>query len=151
MAEIIGWSGRLWSSHSPLALNPYLMQCVPLLSLSFYALWASWMMTNGCVLWVLCRITTTIIAPTPLVAANFVILGKIIAMLGTQYSRLGPTLCTFSLPRFLPSVSFPAQYLPPTSWPFASPFPTSCAVYSRSLCPNFTFKSLHTHAPLNSI
>ncbi|RPD65158.1 RTA1-domain-containing protein [Lentinus tigrinus ALCF2SS1-7] len=57
--EIIGWSGRLWSSINPGDLDPFLMQ-----------------------------ITTTIIAPTPLIAANFVILGEIIKRLGQQYSRL---------------------------------------------------------------
>ncbi|VDB96672.1 unnamed protein product [Peniophora sp. CBMAI 1063] len=59
IAEIIGWSGRLWSSITPTDLNPYLMQ-----------------------------ITTTIIAPTPLVAANFILLGQIINILGLRYSRL---------------------------------------------------------------
>ncbi|KAI0674035.1 RTA1-domain-containing protein [Trametes maxima] len=59
LIEIIGWSGRLWSSISPTLLDPFLMQ-----------------------------ITTTIIAPTPLIAANFVILGQIIKRLGQQYSRL---------------------------------------------------------------
>jgi hypothetical protein len=44
-----------------------------------------------------CRITTTILAPTPLVAANFIILGKIIARLGPQYSRLSPKLCQLVL------------------------------------------------------
>ncbi|KAI0094861.1 RTA1-domain-containing protein [Irpex rosettiformis] len=61
ITEVIGWSGRLWSSKNVLLLDPFLMQ-----------------------------ITTTIIAPTPLVAANFVILGEIIARLGPQYSRLSP-------------------------------------------------------------
>ncbi|KAH8108533.1 RTA1-domain-containing protein [Phellopilus nigrolimitatus] len=63
IGEVIGWSGRLWSSQTVdgNALNPYLMQ-----------------------------ISTTIIAPTPLVAANFVILGHLIQQLGTQYSRLKP-------------------------------------------------------------
>jgi hypothetical protein len=28
LAEIIGWSGRLWSSKNPLSLDPYLMQYV---------------------------------------------------------------------------------------------------------------------------
>ncbi|KAI0748847.1 RTA1-domain-containing protein [Fomes fomentarius] len=59
ITEIIGWSGRLWSSISPRALDPFLMQ-----------------------------ITTTILAPTPLIAANFVILGQIVKRLGQQYSRL---------------------------------------------------------------
>ncbi|CDO77347.1 hypothetical protein BN946_scf184786.g8 [Trametes cinnabarina] len=57
--ELIGWSGRLWSSINPLAVNPYLMQIV-----------------------------ATIIAPTPFIAANFVILGHIIKRLGSQYSRI---------------------------------------------------------------
>ncbi|KAI8970658.1 RTA1-domain-containing protein [Trametes punicea] len=57
--EIIGWSGRLWSSQNVFLVDPYLMQIV-----------------------------TTIIAPTPLIAANFVILGQVINRLGHQYSRL---------------------------------------------------------------
>jgi len=36
----------------------------------------------------LMQITTTIIAPTPLLAANFVILGRMIDALGRQYSRI---------------------------------------------------------------
>ncbi|KDQ59799.1 hypothetical protein JAAARDRAFT_175339 [Jaapia argillacea MUCL 33604] len=60
-AEVLGWSGRLWSSQNVTLLDPFLMQ-----------------------------ITTTIIAPTPLVAANFIILGRIIQRLGSQYSRLSP-------------------------------------------------------------
>ncbi|KAH7916452.1 RTA1 like protein-domain-containing protein [Hygrophoropsis aurantiaca] len=59
--EILGWSARLWSSKSPHLLIPYEIQLVG-----------------------------TILAPTPLVAANFVILGKIIGQLGTRYSRLTP-------------------------------------------------------------
>ncbi|KZT64813.1 RTA1-domain-containing protein [Daedalea quercina L-15889] len=59
--EIIGWAGRLWSSRNVLAKDPYLMQIV-----------------------------TTIIAPTPLVAANFIILGQLIRRLGPSYSRLSP-------------------------------------------------------------
>ncbi|KAI0057327.1 RTA1-domain-containing protein [Artomyces pyxidatus] len=57
--EVLGWSGRTWSSVNPLSFNPYLMQIV-----------------------------TTIIAPTPLVAANFIMLGQIIRRLGARYSRL---------------------------------------------------------------
>ncbi|KIJ21776.1 hypothetical protein PAXINDRAFT_95276 [Paxillus involutus ATCC 200175] len=63
--EILGWSARLWSSKSPHLLTPFEMQLVG-----------------------------TILAPTPLVAANFIILGKIITQLGTQYSRLSPKLYT---------------------------------------------------------
>ncbi|KAJ8579749.1 RTA1-domain-containing protein, partial [Rhizopogon salebrosus TDB-379] len=63
--EMFGWSARLWSSQSPKLLTPFEMQLVG-----------------------------TIIAPTPLVAANFVILGKIINQLGPQFSRLTPKMYT---------------------------------------------------------
>ncbi|KAI9451626.1 RTA1-like protein [Lactarius psammicola] len=59
--ELTGWSGRLWSSQNPFLDKPFIMQAV-----------------------------TLVIAPTPLVAANFVILGRIIRRLGPQYSRLTP-------------------------------------------------------------
>ncbi|KAK0462227.1 RTA1 like protein-domain-containing protein [Armillaria novae-zelandiae] len=59
--EVLGWSGRLWSSFSPTLRNPYMIQIV-----------------------------TTIIGPTPLVAGNFIILGGIISLLGPVYSRLSP-------------------------------------------------------------
>jgi len=73
LAETLGWSARLWSSKNAPLLTPYLMQ-----------------------------ITTTIIAPTPLVAANFIILGALITRLGRQYSRLSPMwyaiiFCTFDV------------------------------------------------------
>ncbi|KAF8991637.1 RTA1 like protein-domain-containing protein [Cyathus striatus] len=61
IAEIIGWSARLWSSFSPTLSTPFEIQ-----------------------------ISTTIIAPTPLVAANFIILGRLISRVGPQYSRLSP-------------------------------------------------------------
>ncbi|KAJ7685842.1 RTA1 like protein-domain-containing protein [Mycena rosella] len=61
VGELVGWSGRLWSSFSPRAGNPYMMQ-----------------------------ITTTIIAPTPLIAVNFILLARIIRRLGPAYSRLTP-------------------------------------------------------------
>ncbi|KAG2040870.1 RTA1 like protein [Suillus americanus] len=63
--EILGWSARLWSSRNPKLLTPYEMQIVG-----------------------------TIIAPTPLVAANFIILGRIITQVGPQYSRLTPRTYT---------------------------------------------------------
>ncbi|KAK0477397.1 RTA1 like protein-domain-containing protein [Armillaria novae-zelandiae] len=59
--EILGWSGRFWSSISPSLSSPFMIQ-----------------------------ITATIIGPTPLVAANFLILGAIIRILGPAYSRLSP-------------------------------------------------------------
>ncbi|KAJ6451276.1 RTA1-domain-containing protein [Mycena sanguinolenta] len=61
IGELVGWSGRLWSSFSPALSDPYMMQ-----------------------------ITTTIIAPTPLIAANFILLGRVIRRLGAPYSRLTP-------------------------------------------------------------
>ncbi|KAJ6610661.1 RTA1 like protein-domain-containing protein [Mycena sp. CBHHK59/15] len=59
--EIIGWSARLWSSFRPLLLLPFEIQVIG-----------------------------TIIGPTPLIAADFMILGRIIHRLGTRYSRLSP-------------------------------------------------------------
>ncbi|OBZ79181.1 Uncharacterized protein C17G6.02c [Grifola frondosa] len=59
--EILGWSGRLWSSYSTLNQNPYLIQIV-----------------------------VTILAPTPLVAALFIIFSRITERMGTCYSRLSP-------------------------------------------------------------
>jgi len=61
LLEALGWTGRLWSSKNPGLLTPFLM-----------------------------GIVATLIAPTPLAAANFVILGKIIGRLGSRYSRLSP-------------------------------------------------------------
>jgi len=63
--EIVGWSARVWSSKAPLAQNPFLMQ-----------------------------ITTTIISPTFVLAANFIITGRLINRLGAQYSRLRPRMYT---------------------------------------------------------
>ncbi|KAF9647189.1 RTA1-domain-containing protein [Thelephora ganbajun] len=65
VGEIIGWAGRLWGSKNPTSQNAFLMQ-----------------------------ITTTIISPTFILAANFVIVGLIIRKLGTKYSRLSPRLYT---------------------------------------------------------
>ncbi|KAF9027742.1 RTA1 like protein [Hymenopellis radicata] len=59
--EILGWSGRLWSSYSPSLNTPFQIQIV-----------------------------CTIMAPTPLVAASFLILGRIIHRLGPAFSRLSP-------------------------------------------------------------
>ncbi|CAK5276128.1 unnamed protein product, partial [Mycena citricolor] len=65
IGEIIGWSGRLWSSISPQLGTPFLIQ-----------------------------ISTTIIAPTPLLAATFVIFSRIIGRLGPAYSRVSPKTYT---------------------------------------------------------
>ncbi|KAH9975497.1 RTA1-domain-containing protein [Lactifluus volemus] len=61
--ELIGWSARLWSSQSPFLQKPFIIQ-----------------------------VTTLIVAPTLLVAANFILLGRVIRRLGPQYSRLTPKL-----------------------------------------------------------
>ncbi|KAJ6517097.1 RTA1 like protein-domain-containing protein [Mycena vulgaris] len=61
LLEILGWSARLWSSFSPTKLLPFEIQVIG-----------------------------TIIGPTPLIAADFMILGRIIHRLGTRYSRLSP-------------------------------------------------------------
>ncbi|THH08175.1 hypothetical protein EW145_g2886 [Phellinidium pouzarii] len=57
--EVFGWVGRLLSSFAPADLTAYTIQIV-----------------------------ATVIAPTPLLASNFIILGMIIRHLGEQYSRL---------------------------------------------------------------
>ncbi|KAJ7747832.1 RTA1-domain-containing protein, partial [Mycena metata] len=61
IGELVGWSGRLWSSFSPSFSNPFMMQ-----------------------------ITSTIISPTPLIAVNFILLSWIVTRLGSCYSRLTP-------------------------------------------------------------
>jgi len=71
--EVMGWSARLWSSKNPKLLEPYEIQLVG-----------------------------TILAPTPLVAGNFIILGHIVKRLGARYSRLPPkwftiVFCSFDL------------------------------------------------------
>ncbi|KAI6040158.1 RTA1 like protein-domain-containing protein, partial [Pisolithus marmoratus] len=71
--ETLGWSARLWSSINSGLLTPFEIQLVG-----------------------------TILAPTPFLAANFLILGKIITQLGPQYSRLSPKLyalifCSFDV------------------------------------------------------
>ncbi|TEB22953.1 RTA1-like protein [Coprinellus micaceus] len=57
--EVAGWGGRLWSYYQPWNGSPFELQ-----------------------------ICTTIIAPTPLLAAVFVIFGEVIRRLGSGYSRL---------------------------------------------------------------
>nr|GAT60395.1 predicted protein [Mycena chlorophos] len=61
LGEVIGWSGRLWSSFSPGLYNPFLIQ-----------------------------ICCTVIAPTPLIAVNFILLSWVVTRLGSVYSRLTP-------------------------------------------------------------
>ncbi|KDQ16597.1 hypothetical protein BOTBODRAFT_30518 [Botryobasidium botryosum FD-172 SS1] len=63
IGEVIGWSGRLWSSQNSTLRTPFLMQ-----------------------------ISSTIIAPSFVSAALFVTLGYLVNRLGPQYSRLGPKL-----------------------------------------------------------
>ena len=40
-----------------------------------------------------------IVAPTPLLAANFVMMGRIVRRLGVKYSRLSPRLCEWCATR----------------------------------------------------
>ncbi|KAJ3543828.1 hypothetical protein NM688_g5816 [Phlebia brevispora] len=61
VGEIIGWSGRVWSSFNVDASDPYMMQIV-----------------------------CTIIAPTPFVAAIFITFGRLVRRLGERYSWLTP-------------------------------------------------------------
>ncbi|KAJ3513522.1 hypothetical protein NMY22_g15017 [Coprinellus aureogranulatus] len=57
--EVIGWGARLWSSYSPYERMPFIMQ-----------------------------ISTTVLAPTPFLAAVFLLSGQVIRRLGSVYSRL---------------------------------------------------------------
>ncbi|GJE86149.1 RTA1 domain-containing protein [Phanerochaete sordida] len=59
--EVIGWVGRLWSSMNVMEHTPFTMQIV-----------------------------CTILAPTPLLAAIFIIFTRMTQILGVRYSRLTP-------------------------------------------------------------
>ncbi|KAF7367020.1 hypothetical protein MSAN_00961200 [Mycena sanguinolenta] len=61
LGELAGWVGRLWSSQNPEANTPFIIQ-----------------------------ICCTIIAPTPLLAASFMIMSRMVGRLGTSYSLLTP-------------------------------------------------------------
>ncbi|KAJ3859960.1 RTA1 like protein-domain-containing protein [Lentinula novae-zelandiae] len=63
LVEILGWSGRLWSNQNLPNSTAFTMQ-----------------------------ITCTIMGPTPLLAANFIILAGIIRKIGDCYCRLSPRL-----------------------------------------------------------
>ncbi|KAJ7263443.1 RTA1-domain-containing protein, partial [Mycena rebaudengoi] len=63
LGELVGWSGRLWSSFSPTVDVPFMMQII-----------------------------CTFLAPTPLVAVNFILLSWIVIRLGTRYARLSPIM-----------------------------------------------------------
>src|ERR1700722_6219563 len=80
--EVLGWSARLWSSQNPVLRGPFLIQFVNCIWLV-----TEFLMTHH-------RISSCILGPTPILAANFVILGLIIERLGASYSRLSPKWCT---------------------------------------------------------
>ncbi|KAJ2914177.1 hypothetical protein MD484_g6241, partial [Candolleomyces efflorescens] len=63
--ETVGWAGRLWSHYDVSNMTAYQIQA-------------------------LC----TVLGPTPLLAVNFVIFGRVIERLGTCYSRLTPRYYT---------------------------------------------------------
>ncbi|KAK6969103.1 RTA1 like protein-domain-containing protein [Favolaschia claudopus] len=65
VGELVGWGGRLWSSFSPREDTPFIIQ-----------------------------ISTTILAPTPLLAASFMIMSRLIQRLGSSYSWLTPSWYT---------------------------------------------------------
>ena len=79
--ELIGWSGRLWSSRNPPLRTPFLMQYVYIRHSRAY------IDDEGD------RVATLIMAPTFLIASNFVVLGRIIKLLGPQYCRMTQKLC----------------------------------------------------------
>ncbi|KAH8827548.1 RTA1-domain-containing protein [Flagelloscypha sp. PMI_526] len=59
--ETLGWGSRLWSNLDMANNLPFKLQYI-----------------------------MTVVAPTPLLATNFIVLGRIIPLLGIQYSRLSP-------------------------------------------------------------
>ncbi|KAG9018259.1 hypothetical protein FRB90_011713 [Tulasnella sp. 427] len=61
LGEVLGWIGRVWASQQPYNMNPFLMQ-----------------------------ICCTIFSPTFLTAGMFFIFGRIIGLVGPEYSRLSP-------------------------------------------------------------
>ncbi|OKL60300.1 hypothetical protein UA08_04077 [Talaromyces atroroseus] len=63
MTEVLGWAARTWSSSCPYILTPFLMQ-----------------------------ISTLIIAPTFFTAGIYILLGRLIALLGRSSSVLSPRL-----------------------------------------------------------
>ncbi|KAK1227711.1 Envelope glycoprotein gp160 [Marasmius sp. AFHP31] len=63
--EIVGWAGRLASSRDITPRNPYIIQS-----------------------------TVLVLAPTFLLAAHFIVFGRIVTLLGTDYSRLRPKFYT---------------------------------------------------------
>ncbi|CAE6447295.1 unnamed protein product [Rhizoctonia solani] len=63
LVEIIGWVGRYWGHKNPYNRSPFLMQ-----------------------------ICTTIMAPSFMTAAMFLILPRIVSELGQEYSRMSPRL-----------------------------------------------------------
>ncbi|KAF9473437.1 RTA1 like protein [Pholiota conissans] len=65
--EMAGWASRAWSSFSLASSMPYKIQA-----------------------------STTVLAPTPLLAANFIIFGRIVRALGQRYSRLKVRHCTLT-------------------------------------------------------
>ncbi|KAG7100095.1 hypothetical protein E1B28_001875 [Marasmius oreades] len=64
--EVLGWAGRLWSSRDLGLRDPFMMQ-----------------------------ICCLILGPTPLLAANFVIFGRLVGALGEGFSRLRPRFYTY--------------------------------------------------------
>lgn len=83
--EILGWSGRLWSSQNVHLNTPFMIQFV-----------APTALRNSYSTSFKFRITGCIIGPTPLLAADFVIFGIIIQRLGEGYSRMAAKWCTYS-------------------------------------------------------
>ncbi|KAG8948797.1 hypothetical protein FRC04_009260 [Tulasnella sp. 424] len=63
LGEVFGWAGRVWGSQQPYVLDPFLMQ-----------------------------ICCTIFSPTFLTAGMFFIFGRMIGLIGPEYSRLTPKI-----------------------------------------------------------
>ena len=81
-SELIGWAGRYWGHVSPHNKDPFMMQLAQLSQISPHMYADS-----------ISRISTTIIAPSFMTAAMFLILPRIINELGSQYSRMPSRWC----------------------------------------------------------
>lgn len=86
--ELVGWAGRYWSSQNPNSYNGFIMQ----ITTTIFA----------CVQQAVALIcsdgvfTDSILRPTFMTAANFIILGRTIAYSNGQiYARLTPRKCTY--------------------------------------------------------
>lgn len=95
LAEVLGWTARVMSSYDALNRTTYILQYV------LRCASTSARITNNLSLSLsfACddRATVLVLAPTPFVAALFMGFGRVATRLGSEYSRLSPTMCELSV------------------------------------------------------